>query len=371
MELNNTQKIALLSILLVGVLSLMFYVITKPVTDDTNYTIAEVRDYGKALPRTYYDNKVSTSKSFFKNYGTENVTEFATDVDTESETNAAEYATEVGMTNIEYPNVALYEIADQCYQVYYGDNRVSPLFPLALANVETPGRADHNITWSALFPSRYVDIDLLETFNVCNVALEPERYGALMKERSTRDRGALQMSPTYGTKSEQFNSLMSGTEVEKLKESSWSPNAASWVQGASTMPGDRFYVKDVLYRLASAGTSAVTDMAKHNITIDSDAEAIVMLAMYHHRSGVWAVDGAGGWRPNGKSLEYVKRVTQQDQISRLVDYYNSNPTTFSISSTTAKKLINFDYNEYTTSSLEAVYPIQVLYAYTVLINLYG
>ena len=346
---------------LISISVMCFTIVKFTGTTDKTYLITEVRNYGKIPPTTYY-----TYPSSKKDFTSE---EFITEV-VDQGTNA-EYVTAVGLTNISYPNAALYQISDQCYQVYFNDLRINPLFPLALANVETPGRADNNITWSALFPSKYVSFNELESFNVTDVALQPQKYNALMHEYSTRDRGALQMSPTYGTKDDYFNSLMSGTEVDKLKESSWDQSAAWWVQGASTAPGDRFVTRDVLYRLSAAGNAAIKDMSKHNIAITSDAEAIVMLAMYHHRSGVWAVDGAGGWKPGGKALEYVKQITTQDQLNKLIEYYQQNTHTYTITSDVAKSLLLCNYTDYTTSALEATYPIKVLYSYIVLVNLYG
>ena len=51
----------------------------------------------------------------------------------------------------------------------------------------------------ALSDYAIVPIDLLHTMDVTTVVSNPEYYKALSAECSTRDRGALQMSPTYGT----------------------------------------------------------------------------------------------------------------------------------------------------------------------------
>jgi hypothetical protein len=88
---------------------------------------------------------------------------------------------------------------------------------MALANVETPGRADNSITWSSLFPSKYADVSTMGTFDVTTVLSDPKIYAALSSEYSTKYRGALQMSTTYGTGNSAINRQMSGSEVSKLK----------------------------------------------------------------------------------------------------------------------------------------------------------
>ena len=280
------------------------------------------------------------------------------------------YSTAVGIS-ASVPNTQLMNLADQYYQVYYGDLRVSPLLPLAQANVETPGRADHNITWSALFPSKYVPIEKLETFNVCDVATNPKQYSALMHECSTRDRGALQMSPTYGTGNAMYNNQMSGTEVDKLKTCTVDPMAKVWVSGASTHPGDRFNIRDVLLRLASAHSDALRYCERNNLEIATDAQAVVMLAMHHHRSGVWvSKGGAGGWRSMQLAYEYAQAISSQEQVNTLVAYYHEHPKLLTIDARTAASLRMVDYTQYTTSSLEANYPVKVLYSYIALQQLY-
>ena len=149
--------------------------------------------------------------------------------------------------NISDANSALYDLADKYFQVYYGSMRLSPITPLAIANVETPGRADNNVTWSALFPSKYVPINMLYTMDVTTVLSSESIYKPLSTEYSTRDRGALQMSPTYGTNNDYFNRLMSDSEVDKLSTISDSKHE-NWIKGASSKRGDRFYVPDVCLR---------------------------------------------------------------------------------------------------------------------------
>jgi len=338
----------------------------------TEYKVSYKKiEIGIEKPNVYYSPETLADGSNNQQLIINNITD-STQNKQQLQTNTLttqEYQKVVNMVDISYPNAKLYQIADQYYQVYYDNQRVSPLFPLALANVETPGRADNNITWSALFPSKVVDFDLIDNFNVTYVAQDPITYNALMHEYSTRDRGALQMSPTYGTKNESYNSQMTGTEVEKLSAININPKAVSWAQGASSYSGDRFNIKDVCLRLASADYNAVQDIQKHNVNIDSEIELIIMMAMYHHRSGVWHVDGAGGWRSFDKALAYAKYLASQDMVTSLNDIYKSSEA-LTLDGKVALKLCP-EWNKYTTSSLEASYPIKALYSYIVLLHKYG
>lgn len=337
----------------------------------TYYVAVEPRDYGVTSVKSKYNLKTPTGSVEYNPFPAEIPQEEMPSYEQSYQTIQV-YKTETEMqSDVSDINAYLYSLCDKYYQVYYGDSRVSPLYPLAAANVETPERADNKITWSALFPSRYVDINLIDSFDVTYIAQDPATYNALMHESSTRDRGALQMSPTYGTKSEKFNSLMTGTEATKLSTIQIHPDATLWARGASTYPGDRFNIKDVLYRLSSADEDALNDLMNKNIVLKNDAELVIMMAMYHHRSGVWHVDGAGGWKANDAALHYAEKLSDQSQIDRIVQWYNMNSDQYTINSDTAASLMNFDWKEYTTSAAEAVYPVKVLYSYIVMQNLYG
>ena len=115
-------------------------------------------------------------------------------------------------------NADLFDYCDKYFHVYYGAVRLSPIFPMALANVETPGRADFTKTWSSLFPSAVADVSKMGTFCITDVVANSKTFYTLSTEYSTRDRGALQMSPTYGTNNSTVNSMMSGNEVDKLSK---------------------------------------------------------------------------------------------------------------------------------------------------------
>lgn len=294
----------------------------------------------------------------------------------------ARFSNEQATFNHEYvvtdANRELFEIADKYYQVYWGSQRVSPIYPLAVANVETGNRADHSITWSALFPSKYVNINEMHTMDVTTVLSDESIYKALSTESSTRDRGALQMSPTYGTGNGYFNSLMSGREVDKLSGVD-THGHDNWVARASSEAGDRFYIPDVCLRLAAANTDAIERMAKNGYPASSDTQLIAMLAMYHHRSGVWSngnhSKSIGEWKSGDKAFEYARLVGSDAMVAELSQYARENEDKFWIDADVArsvfKDVTGRSMSEFASKTLVCTYPIKVLYAYIKLSIMYG
>lgn len=338
-------------------------------------------------PETHY----APTKEYFERFGTaqlpESYTEYGTYTSEEKQQayviidDNARFNEEVASFTQEYEisnaNQELYNIADKYYQVYWGSQRVSPVYALAVANVETGGRADHSITWSALFPSKYVAINKLYTMDVTTVVSDDSIYKPLSTESSTRDRGALQMSPSYGTGNAYFNSLMSGTEKEKLM--GVSSSHTNWIAGASDKPGDRFYVPDVCLRLSAANTDAITRITENDYTPDSDTQLIVMLAMYHHRSGVWSNKDrskkVGEWNSSGTAYEYSKLVSSKAVTQRLRQYAVEHEKDFWIDATVAKQVFREatgrDMSEFASNTIVCTYPVKVLYAYIKLCIMYA
>lgn len=334
----------------------------------------------KYVPDKKYFNSIGTATlpddySHYEEFSTEDAEVFANTV------GQANFSDEQANFDQEYlitnANQQLYDIADKYYQVYYGSQRVSPIYPLAIANVETGGRADHSITWSALFPSKIVPIEYLYTMDVTTVLSDEDIFNALSHESSTRDRGALQMSPTYGTGNEYFNAQMSGTEKDKLQ--GVSSAHSTWMSGASNKPGDRFYVPDVCLRLSAANTDAIDRMYKNEYIPQSDMQLVCMLAMYHHRSGVWSNKDhnkkIGEWYSSDKAYEYSKAASSQACIYEMEKYAKEHPDTFWINTDTAKDIFNKSkagsMSDYASTTLVCAYPIKVMYAYIKLCIMYN
>lgn len=317
------------------------------------------------------------TKEEFEELKTEGVISFSSYSDylTQSESSAS-FEVQTTTIHAEGANAILYEIADEYFQVYYGAYRISPIFPMAISNVETPDRADPTVSWCALFPTRYVSIEEVYTFDVTQVIRDQSMFKALGYDYSTRDRGSLQMSPTYGTSSDVCNSRMSGNEKDKLSTVSVS-GYETWVAGASTSPGDRFYLPDVLLRMQAAMQFQVSNIMKNSYQPTSDLQLIAMLAMSHQSSGVWSnashKASCGCWKSSELCYEWSKVVTSQEVINALIEYAVTHDTTY-IDSKTADKLlksvIRISYDSYATKSIVCTYPIKCIYSYIKLCQLY-
>lgn len=325
---------------------------------------------------TDYSNSVE-----YVNFSPKSTDTYSADVAINEEnfaaTDSASSFEQVKSTSATGYNKALYDIADKNFIVYYDKQRVNPIFPLALANVETPGRADHSITWSALFPSRIVPIDLLDTMDVTTVVSNPEYQRALSAECSTRDRGALQMSPTYGTGIKEINEKMSGTEKSKLSTVDTS-SYKGWASGASDKPGDRFKVSDVCLRLSSSMIQGINNMVKNGYEPSTDMQLVVQCAMNHHNSGVWYFSNhdkkVGNWISGQKAYEWSQVVSSDAMLKALSDYAKEHADVLSIDGKTATAIYQSCNSEpmssYAHNSLLCTYPIKVLYAYIKLCMLY-
>lgn len=273
-------------------------------------------------------------------------------------------------------NMDIYNYCDTYFNCYYGYDRISPIFPMALSNVETPERADNNITWCALFPSKYVNIDELDTFCVTDVIRDEAIYKALSTEYSTRDRGCLQMSPTYGTSNPVLNSRMSGNEKDKL--SGINSSYTTWISGASSSSGDRFYLPDVLLRLQCAMQDNISCITRNGYTPNTDMSLIAMLSVGHNSgSGVWACTDhskrVGNWKSCGHAYNYCLNLGSREFIEVIQNYadYCDRPY---INTREAlqlySKVFDDDISDYTTSTTNGVFPIKTLYAYIKLSSMY-
>lgn len=273
-------------------------------------------------------------------------------------------------------NRELYDIADKYFNVWYGEMRVSPILIMAISNVETPGRADHDITWCSLFPSKIVPIEYLHDFNVTSVVSNDDWFRALSSEVSTRDRGCLQMSPTYGTGNETVNNQMSGTERDKLALVDTS-KYSGWVSGASTSPGDRFYLPDVCLRMTGALQAQTQYMLTNNYAPKTDIQLIVMMAASHHNSGIWCFKdhskSIGAWRSGDLVYEWCEKVASQPMVDKLTEIARTTDSCFidtNQAQAVCSELGMNDYSKYSTKSIVCTYPIKVLYAYIKLCMLY-
>lgn len=290
---------------------------------------------------------------------------------------ATSYSTSTSTLTASGANAELFSYCDNYYKCYWGCQRISPLFPMALANAETPGRADFSVTWSSLFPSKYVDVSEIGTFDVTDVIRDNDIYTALSTEYSTRDRGALQMNPTYGTNNAYLNSLMSDSEKNKLSKVDTS-GYESWVSGAAMQSGDRFYLPDVLLRMQAVTEVNITNIVKNDYEPSTDMQMLAMLAIAHNTgTGIWSYSNhdkkVGNWISGQKAFDLCARLGSSEFIEVLTGYADNSSATY-IDTATAEKLYSSvysdSYKDYTTSKTNFYYPVKVLYSYIKLAQLY-
>lgn len=275
------------------------------------------------------------------------------------------------VTKVKGANAKLFNYCDKYFKCFYGQQRVSPIFPMALANVETPGRADNTITWSALFPSALVSVNLMDSFDVTTIVNDMEKYRVLTQDYSTRDRGPLQMSPSYGSNAELGMGI---SEMEKIKglPTSW------WTSACSTYPGDRFYLPDMLLRLQNAMTYNCANIIRNGYTPETEAELIAQLAVSHNSgSGIWAVSnpnyGAGNWPSAQKCYELCKQIGSDEFVDIVYKYAMTHDNTY-IDRNTGLQMWDMytdeSLSQYCHSSINAAFPILCLYSYVKLSLLY-
>lgn len=380
-QLNNKQWIVIVLCVLIIVsctvtLSIHYHKVSERMESLQNI---EVIYYAPNVPKGVYTPKKSYFEEYTYAYYSGDAYEAPELIDpTNAFTESFEaYINDTGITaDAGTYNTLLYQTCDKYFIVYCGSTRVSPLFPMALANVESPGRANHDYTWSALFPSKYINPSMMLEADVTTVVSSDTIYNALSKDSSTRDRGALQMSHTYGTGDKYFNSMMSGNEKDKLQNVQYDSKYQLWVSGASSTQGDRFYLPDVCLRLSAAMNDAVHDMVRHDYLPKTDAQTVAMCAMYHHRSGVWTGVAKGGqtWNSSDLAYEYSCSIGNQKFVDALTLYFHAHPDKYNISVKEALSVYKSCYGEwskYCSRDIVASYPIQVMYCYIVLVNLYG
>ena len=364
--------IVFLMLVLVEVFVIDYAISKRDDNDNIVINDLEIIDFGVDVPTGKHKMsieefevfKTSDAGSSFESYEDYVTSASVVQVNTESKVNASG------------ANEELYNVSDEYFIVYYNNDRVSPIFPMALANVETPSRADNSKTWSALFPSKYVSTDLMRTFDVTNVVTDSNVYKALSSEVSTRDRGALQMSPTYGTNNSEINKLMSGTEKDKLKTVDTS-KCSSWASGASSSPGDRFYLPDVLLRMRAASNLQISNMIKNDYQPETDMQLVAMLAMGHHSSGVWHFNNhnksVGCWKSGELAFTYAKKLGNSEFVNAVKDYASNSDKLYidnNVAKTIYCKVYPESFSTYSTKDIVCTYPIKVMYAYIKLSMLY-
>lgn len=312
-------------------------------------------------------------------------------------------------------NGKLFDICNKYYLATYQGQQLSPIIPMAIANIETPGRADQNITYSSLFPSKCVKVTTAEAISnmSCVAVLEsPEVFSQLASDHWTRDRGSLQMNPAYGVGVPAFDSLMGPSEESILSNirnigmdfsgySAYEPRLGrtltvdDWLAQLSSYPGDRFNVRDSVLRLAAASQEAI-DQYSQQYVIENDAEVMAIIAMHHNSGSVWNPGynnkSVGNWRSGLDAHRYMLGITSDAFMKKLRKICTINieearaagkDIPMCMERSDARDLFNEAFNDGIVSDFNSYvhqgnyyevtycYPIQALYAYTMLSLVYS
>lgn len=312
-------------------------------------------------------------------------------------------------------NTKIYDVVESYFLTAYNGKQLSPFIPMAIANVETPDRVNTKINYSALLPSKYINVvssDAVDTMSSLALLDSPETFKALASDHWSRDRGPLQQMDMAGTMYEAYNSLMGPSEQSLLRNytgmdkdfsayQAYEPrigrtlSVKDWVAEASSMPGDRHNIRDAVLR-ASAEFQQAIDQYSSQYEIENEYQALVVCSMYHAESSIWnpayAHRPVGVWLNGGESAHsLLVGVTNSDFIKiiedfvdqKIKDYRNGGELRIYCEREWANNLYQlgvdkgyfYDYTLYVNTSapyfyVKYQYPIQALYAYIMLNKLY-
>ena len=312
-------------------------------------------------------------------------------------------------------NTKIYDVVESYFLTAYNGKQLSPFIPMAIANVETPDRVNTKINYSALLPSKYINVvssDAVDTMSSLALLDSPETFKALASDHWSRDRGPLQQMDMAGTMYEAYNSLMGPSEQSLLRnytgmDKDFSAYKAyesrtgrtlsvkDWVAEASSIPGDRHNIRDAVLR-ASAEFQQAIDQYSSQYEIENEYQALVVCSMYHAESSIWnpayAHRPVGVWLNGGESAHsLLVGVTNSDFIKiiedfvdqKIKDYRNGGELRIYCEREWANNLYQlgvdkgyfYDYPLYVNTSsqyfyVKYQYPIQALYAYIMLNKLY-
>lgn len=312
-------------------------------------------------------------------------------------------------------NTALFDMCNKFYLTSWNGKQLSPIIPMAIANIETGSRADQSITYSSLFPSGCVSIksaDAIVNMSCLAVLENSTVFNQLASDHWTRDRGPLQMNPEYGTGLDSFNSLMGPPETEILSNISgagidftgyqaYEPRNSrnigvkEWLDELSSYPGDRHNVKDAILRFASASQEAI-DAYNSLYEIRDNLEAVAVVAMHHNAGSVWnsglLTKKVGNWRSGQSAYAYCSAISSDKFTDKIKSKVNDNLSKAREGNKKIKMTLDRDeakalYQEavsegivqnYTTYVTEGryyevtyCYPIQAMYAYLMLTAVYS
>lgn len=292
---------------------------------------------------------------------------------------------------------------------------IDPILPMALSNVEWPGITDNTVLWSAALPIRYLDeANWTETY-MDNMSITvfnqtPEMWNSVFQNKTL---GPLQMTIFYGTDTPAIDELV-GTEKGRLLDSFNGSTPPTWItnnldlvdtMGYGIPTGDRFNWRDACNRTAGYFNHIMgVYNSRASISKTGDYEiqnkySFMALMALSHNNGLAVVISSDDYVVSeshwvfGEAKNARKLANQlgrqevledlQDRAKKAVDDYRNGSALVSYighgegysiyQDWVEKGYVTDDMFDATKSgiTIRVGYPVQTLYNYFVLRELYG
>ena len=231
-------------------------------------------------------------------------------------------------------NIYLYTIC-QLYagDMYLDDIRVSPLLPLAEANLEG-GRVNTKMTFSGLAPSGVFGFESakdLQDLDVTWCLMTKDVWKQMSSEYYTRDRGALQCNPDYGYDHESYG-LSEASKLADYIARNGLPDYGTnkdqrgntftvqdWIDYSRTKHGDRFNPESLVKMFADEKKLTELPGIKAHFSDIQNEYHIYGIMAYNHwcGAGYMTMDedmAYSGFHTIGRSKEYLRDISSPKAI---------------------------------------------------------
>lgn len=231
-------------------------------------------------------------------------------------------------------NTYLYNLAmTYAGDLWCGDIQLSPLLPLAEANLEG-GRVNTSKTFSALASSSVFDftsVEELADLNVTDCLRSEEVWKKMSTEYYTRDRGALQCNPNYSGDREAYGPSereLLTAYVQEYGLPDYGTNKDSlgnvftvgqWIESSRSKHGDRFNPKSIVMMFADEKRNVeIPGILRYFPDVKNEWQVYCIMAYCHWcGSGYLTMDrdiAYAGFRSVARADEYCSDLASPEAI---------------------------------------------------------
>lgn len=231
-------------------------------------------------------------------------------------------------------NTYLYEVAQEtCGDLYCGDIKLSPLLPLAEANLEG-GRVDTAITFSAMAHSSvftFESVEDLANLNVTDCLRDKDAWIQTSTEYYTRDRGPLQCNPYYGANDPAYGPSereLLDAYVAQYGVPDYGTNhdscgnyytVADWISRSRTEYGDRFNPASMMKIFGDEKRNVeIPGILKYFPDVQNEWQVYCIMAYCHWCGpGFLTMDrdmAYAGWKSVARADEYCRDISSPEAI---------------------------------------------------------